>query len=84
MANQELNHQQLVWRCRRGVRELDVLLTRFLDQEFAGLAQNERLDFVRFLETQDPVIMDWLFGKQVCQDEGLSKIVAKLQSLSGL
>jgi antitoxin CptB len=79
-----VNRQQLVWRCRRGVRELDVLLTRFLDEQFESLPNAEKVDFVRFLETQDPVIMDWLFGKYPCEDPALANIVTKLQTLSGI
>ena len=53
-----LNEQQLVWRCRRGIRELDVLLGRFLTADFPNLDSAEQADFQRLLEVQDPVILD--------------------------
>lgn len=84
MAEQRLNTNQLVWRCRRGVRELDVLLTRFLATEHAQLSNDEHLAFERLLVVQDPVIMDWLFGKYLPEDPGVGDIVNKLKVLSGL
>ena len=76
--------QKLIWRCRRGVRELDVLLTRFLEQDYAGLTAAERAGFDKFLEQQDPVIMDWLFGRSSAEQADVQAIVERLQNLSGL
>ena len=79
-----LNEKQLVWRCRRGIRELDVLFGRFLKDQYTKLSDAERADFQRLLEVQDPVIMDWLMGRYDSEDEGLANIVNKLKVLSGL
>ena len=74
----------MVWRCRRGVRELDVLLTRFLDQGYEQLDADAKAAFERFLEVQDPTIMDWLFAKAEPSDDGIKDIVTQLQTLSGI
>ena len=79
-----LNEKQLVWRCRRGVRELDVLLTQFLASDSDRLSVDKQADFQRMLEVQDPVIMDWLFGKYDSEDAGVQAIVERLKVLSGL
>lgn len=79
-----MNQSQLVWRCRRGVRELDVLFTRFLESHYANLSEPQQATFQRLLEVQDPVIMDWLFGKYPADDEELMALIAQLQELSGL
>ena len=77
-----MSRSQLEWRCRRGVRELDVLFTRFLEKEYQSLDEFQRADFQRLLETQDPTIMDWLFAKASPDDDGLKMMVARLQKLS--
>lgn len=77
-----LNEKQLVWRCRRGVRELDVLLTQFLACGYHSLGCSERADFERLLEVQDPTIMDWLYARVAVEDEGLRFIVDQLKKLS--
>jgi len=82
--NETLDPKQLQWRCRRGVRELDVLFTRFLQDAYPNLSEAEQVDFQRLLDTQDPTIMDWLFAKQQPEDQGLLAIIIKLRNLSGL
>ena len=79
-----MNKSQLVWRCRRGIRELDVLFGQFLQSDYSSLDLNEQLVFQRLLEVQDPVIMDWLFGKYEAEDVQLQQLVIRLQNLSGL
>ncbi len=79
----ELSDSQLHWRCRRGVRELDVLFTRFLETTYYTLSKEEQLSFQALLEVQDPTIMDWLMGK-VPPEKGKESIVKCLQELSGL
>jgi len=79
-----LDQKQLVWRCRRGVRELDVLFTRFLESDYPKLTRIQQTDFQRLLEIQDPVIMDWLFGRYAADDEGLATIISILKKNSGL
>jgi len=79
-----LNEKQLVWRCRRGVRELDVLFDRFLKSDYPNLSDTEQADFQRLLEVQDPIIMDWLMGRYQAGDAGLDDMVEKLKALSGL
>ena len=79
-----LDPKQLVWRCRRGVRELDVLFARFLEEQYASLSQSQQADFQRLLEVQDPTIMDWLFAKEEPTDLGLANMIFQLRALSGL
>ena len=79
-----LNEKQLVWRCRRGVRELDVLFDRFLKSGYSDLSGAEQLDFQRLLDEQDPIIMDWLLGRYAAEDVGFVGIIEKLKVLSGL
>ena len=79
-----MSQSQLVWRCRRGIRELDVLFGQFLETDYLSMDEHEKLVFQRLLEVQDPVIMDWLFGKYESDDNELQKLILRLQELSGL
>ena len=79
-----MNQSQLVWRCRRGIRELDVLFGRFLESEYPTLSTDEQLVFQQLLEVQDPVIMDWLFGKYDPEEAGLVSLINNLKVMSGL
>lgn len=76
--------KHLVWRCRRGVRELDVLFGRFLQEAYPLLSEKQAQDFERLLEVQDPTIMDWLFEKTICEDVDLAKLMTQLRIIAGL
>lgn len=42
------------WLCRRGMKELDVLLERFMDAEYDGLDERERAELLAIVEMEDP------------------------------
>ena len=53
---------RLRWRCRRVMKELDVLLTRYMDERFCGASNAEQEAFRLLLETQDPVLYGYCLG----------------------
>ena len=55
---------RLRWRCRRGMRELDILLTRYVDERFAGASSAEQEAFRRLLDTQDALLYAYCLGQQ--------------------
>jgi antitoxin CptB len=55
---------KLRWRCRRGIKELDVLLTRYVEQRFSSASRVEREAFSELLESQDPVLYGYCFGSE--------------------
>jgi antitoxin CptB len=69
---------RLRWRCRRGMLELDLLLTRFVERHYETLDPAERLAFERLLETPDPTLLAYLQGREV-PDPELQQIVARLR-----
>lgn len=71
---------KLVWRCRRGMRELDVLLTGYLEREFDAAKPEEQAAFERFLSLPDPEILDLLTGRMTAQDPRLQHVVERLLS----
>lgn len=73
-----MNLGQLRWRCRRGMRELDVLLLRYLDQTFALAPGPDRQAFEQLLSWQDPDIVDLLAGRVTSEDPGLRHVVEQL------
>ena len=57
---QEISAGALRWRCRRGMRELDLLLSRWLDRHWEAAGADSRAAFLRILEEPDPQLADWL------------------------
>lgn len=54
---------RLRWRTRRGLRELDLVLQRYLDRHYPSAPEKERQAFVELLEQPDADILDWLLGR---------------------
>lgn len=56
---------RLLWRCRRGTRELDLLLSGWVARHWQAAAATERAAFAALLEEQDPDLLDWVSGRAV-------------------
>jgi antitoxin CptB len=72
------NKSRLVWRCRRGTRELDLILGRFLEQCYDQLAPAERVHFERLLDQEDDQLQAWLIGDRRPMDEDLARLVERI------
>jgi antitoxin CptB len=74
-------YARLRWRCRRGMRELDELLVRYLDEEYPKASRSERDAFARIIELQDPEIFGYLLGRAVPQEASLAHVVARIRRI---
>lgn len=70
---------RLRWRCRRGMRELDVLLLRYLARDWPAAGAAERIAFTALLERQDPEINALLHGRMEPQGEALASVLECLR-----
>ncbi|PWG63755.1 FAD assembly factor SdhE [Spiribacter halobius] len=75
---------RLRWRCRRGTKELDALLVRFLEGGHAALDEQGRVAFDRLLECEDDDLIDWLLKGEVPRDGTLAEITRQIRAASGL
>ncbi|HEU4780818.1 MAG TPA: succinate dehydrogenase assembly factor 2 [Steroidobacteraceae bacterium] len=64
----EIEIRRLEWQCRRGMKELDFLLLRYLRDRHAFAASDERAAFTEFLELPDPDIARYLLAGDVPED----------------
>lgn len=80
MDNERLAKGYLQWRCRRGTKELDVILTRFLDSSYDSLSDEELHEFNELLNTQDTHLWYWLSGQTMPDQISLQKLVLKIRA----
>jgi antitoxin CptB len=64
----EVELRKLQWRCRRGMKELDLLLLRYLREGHPGASSDERAAFAEFLELPDPDLARYLIAGDVPSD----------------
>lgn len=72
------------WQCRRGMKELDVMLTRFVDAEYAQLNEVDRQSFHQVLNMQDPDLYQFLMGNRVPTDPDAVNIINRIRVVSGV
>ncbi|MEM9385817.1 MAG: succinate dehydrogenase assembly factor 2 [Pseudomonadota bacterium] len=70
---------RLRWRCRRGMRELDVVLSRYLDRHYGEAPAPRQAAFEALLELSDPELFDLLRGQTEACDRDGEAIVAELR-----
>ncbi|MGE0384709.1 MAG: succinate dehydrogenase assembly factor 2 [Gammaproteobacteria bacterium] len=66
------------WRCRRGMKELDVLFTAFVDRCYDALSDPEREAFERLLDTADPELYDLFTRRCRHGDPALQALIERI------
>ena len=73
--------RRIRWRCRRGMRELDQLFERWLDQAWAAASESERGVFLRLLDCEDDRLWHWFMGHEAASDAELDALVQRIRQL---
>jgi antitoxin CptB len=73
-AGLDAEARRLLWRCRRGMKELDILLERFASAHLAACGRRERDEFARFLELPDPVLAGYLLTPTVALEPAFARL----------
>ncbi|MEN1728035.1 MAG: succinate dehydrogenase assembly factor 2 [Pseudomonadota bacterium] len=68
---------RLRWRCRRGMRELDVLMTNWLEKAYLEASPELQAAFESLLDQEDDAIWDWMMGRATPPDS-LAAVVASI------
>jgi len=72
----------LRWRCRRGMRELDQLLERWLDRCWAASSERDRDVFRRLLATEDDKLWRAVLGHERLDDADVQQLLHRITNLA--
>ena len=72
---------RLRWQCRRGMRELDELLLRYLDHHFAAADDDEKAAFREVLALADPELNGYLLHRKSPDSEAIARVIDRILSL---
>jgi len=75
---ERLKKGYLQWRCRRGTKELDVVLNRFLDAKYNSLTDDDLQNFDELLNAQDTILWYWLSGQEIPNDSSMQELITKI------
>ena len=73
---------RLRWLCRRGMKELDVVLGAYLERYYADAAAEEQARFRALLEMPDPDLYGLLLGRNSSGDAGVDAMIGFLRGMS--
>ena len=71
---------RILWRCRRGIKEMDIVLQDFIKDSYDKLNNENKSAFSKLLEEQDLDILNWVLGKDKPEDKTLIEIIKKIRS----
>ena len=69
---------RLAWRCRRGMKELDLLLAAWLRNSYPTASHADRAAFAALLELPDPHLQRVLIGGEQPDDQELRRVAAAI------
>lgn len=74
---EELNRAK--WASRRGLLELDLLLSPFVSEAFSGLSVALRKDYRELLSEGDQDLLEWIMGRSPIADERFVAIILEVR-----
>ena len=69
---------RLRWQCRRGMRELDELLLRYLEEFYADDSDAEKAAFREVLTLSDPELNGYLLQRQTPDSEPIARVIDRI------
>jgi antitoxin CptB len=73
---------RLRWQCRRGTKELDLLLQRYLDSGYLLADDEEKALFVELLALEDDELVAVLMGEMEVETGELKLLVEKIKTFA--
>lgn len=71
---------KLRWRCRRGMKELDQLMLRYLDLYYADATEAHQNAFKQLLDYEEPDLYGYFSGRLVAEEGDLGDVIKAIQS----
>ncbi len=71
---------ELRWKCRRGMRELDLMLLYYLEHDYPGADEEAKQAFEKILDMQDPELYFLILGKSEIDDPAIIDVIEALRN----
>ena len=82
-AGSDAQARRLLWRCRRGMKELDVMLDGFARATLPGAGAEERALLSELLAQPDPLLAAWLLGDATPPEAPRAGLGARIRAVCG-
>ena len=83
MSETDEQRARLLWQCRRGMRELDLMLRAFVDARYDTLNAEDLARLEQLLAYPDQVLLEILMGRQPPADPALAELARAIRESAG-
>ncbi len=66
---------RLLWHCRRGIREMDIIFTDFVKSSYNKLNEAEKQTLDKLLDEPDLDILNWIMDKSVPESDEYKHLI---------
>jgi antitoxin CptB len=71
----DTDDKKVRWKLRRGMLELDTMLSNFFEHKYAALSDSEKANFDLLLSYEDDYLFRLLMGHEEAHDERVKPII---------
>lgn len=76
----DTEYAKLKWRCRRGMKELDQLMLRYLEVCYPTATQSHQAAFKTMLDYEEPVLYGLFSGRLDPDTKDIEDVIKAIQS----
>lgn len=73
-------YERIRWRCRRGMLELDLILSRFAERHLARLDARQLASFQALLTYPDNDLFELVTGRRACDHPQLNGVIELIKA----
>tara|TARA_B110000285_G_C15008107_1_gene554951 strand:+ start:167 stop:409 length:243 start_codon:yes stop_codon:yes gene_type:complete len=77
-----MEDKEVVWKCRRGTKELDLMMNGFYESYYKTASKSQKEAFIKLLSLEDPFISDLLMNKTVSKDIAVNEIADMIRTMN--
>ena len=74
-----LHDRKVIYRARRGLKEIDVYFDPYVKQYYLNAAEDEKALFSELVEQEDPDLLDWFMEVSEPENPALKPFILKLK-----
>ena len=79
----QFDEARILWQCRRGMLELDLMLEAFMEECFADLSVVHKRAFIKLLESHDQILLEYLMGQTIPADKDIADVARQVRAAAG-
>jgi len=76
----DTDYNRMRWASRRGLLELDLLLSPFMDECYSNLQAIDKAAYQALMAHDDQDILNWILGREALTDNSLAGITGQIRA----